>query len=145
MAGFIGKENHTIDDKGRLMIPVKFRKKFDPASGSEFFLMKMQEKSLELYERTAWEAVKKKLDGLSDFNPEERKLKMLIYGNLESVEIDKQGRIAVPKEFLEHTKITKDVTIIGADNKMIIWNPDLLREKLNEDEPQYETLTQRIL
>lgn len=127
------------------MIPVKFRKKFDPASGSEFFLMKMQEKSLELYERTAWEAVKKKLDGLSDFNPEERKLKMLIYGNLESVELDKQGRIAIPKEFLEHTKITKDVTIIGADNKMIIWNPDLLREKLNEDEPQYETLTQRIL
>lgn len=145
MAGFFGRENHTIDDKGRLMIPVKFRKKFDSVSGGTFFLMKMPEGSLELYERLSWEKVQQRLEELSDFNPEERKLKMLIYESLEELEIDKQGRIAIPKAFLEHTKITKDVVLIGANNKMIIWNPDLLRDNLNQAAPQYETLTQRLL
>lgn len=143
MPGFIGKEIHSIDEKGRLMIPVKFRRKLD-ADVAELVLMKHPEGCLELYEPKEWEEKEKALNDFSDFNPKDRMLVTFIYESLEQVDLDKQGRIAVPKEFLEHAKISKEVVIIGANKKMIIWEPERLRETLNQKAPDYETLTQRM-
>ncbi|NTW48339.1 MAG: division/cell wall cluster transcriptional repressor MraZ [Chlorobiales bacterium] len=143
MPGFIGKEIHSIDEKGRLMIPVKFRRKLD-ADVVELVLMKLPEGCLELYEPKAWEEKEKALNDFSNFNPKDRMLVTFIYESLEQVDLDKQGRIALPKEFLEHAKISKDVVIIGANKKMIIWEPERLRETLNQKAPDYETLTQRM-
>lgn len=145
MPGFIGKEIHSIDEKGRLMIPVKFRRKIElTEDDKDMIMMKMPEGSLELYEPAAWEEKEKSLNQFSDFNPKERMLVTFIYESLEKVELDKQGRIAIPKEFLEHAKISKEVVIIGANKKMIIWEPERLRETLNQKAPDYETLTQRV-
>ncbi|NTW49890.1 MAG: division/cell wall cluster transcriptional repressor MraZ [Chlorobiales bacterium] len=145
MPGFIGKEIHSIDEKSRLMIPVKFRRKIDlSGDDKDLVLMKMPEGSLELYEPEAWEEKEKNLSQFSDFNPKDRMLVTFIYESLEKVELDKQGRIVIPKEFLEHAKISKDVVIIGANKKMIIWEPERLRETLNQKAPDYETLTQRV-
>jgi len=150
MAGFIGKELHALDDKGRLMIPVRFRRDLfsgndqaasgAPAPGIYLYLMKVPDGSLELYEPDVWQRMKQALAGLSDFNPDERLLKTLIYESLDVVAVDRQGRIALSREFLEHAGITKDVVIVGADSKMIIWEPGRLSALLREHAERFSAL-----
>jgi MraZ protein len=154
MAGFIGKERHAVDEKGRLMIPVRFRRKFesvasacvgDAVSGhiEGLYIMKAPDRSIELYEPFIWAGMRASLSGLSDFNPEERLLKTLMYESLEMVELDRQGRVALSREFLEHAGITKDVVIIGADTKMIIWDPERLSALLQESAGRFALLAGR--
>ena len=154
MAGFIGKERHTVDEKGRLMIPARFRRRFgQPASSGNdellpghidaLYIMKAPDRSLELYEPFVWNHIRKTISALSDFNPEERLLKTLMYESLETVELDRQGRVALSREFLEHAGITKDVVIIGADTKMIIWDPDRLFVLLQESASRFASLAGR--
>ncbi len=141
MAGFIGKEQHAIDEKGRLMIPARFRKRLasvqdvrSPDSKQAlFYVMKAIDGSLELYEPHVWEDKEESLSALSDFNPEERMLKTLMYESLDSVEMDRQGRIALPREFMQHAGITKDVVIIGENSKMSLWSPESLEAVLREN------------
>ena len=154
MAGFIGKERHAVDEKGRLMIPARFRKRFGmgaeagvegKADGHSegLFIMKAPDRSLELYEPFIWADMGKTISALSDFNPEERLLKTLMYESLDTVDLDRQGRIALSREFLEHAGITKDVVIIGADTKMIIWEPDRLSALLQESAGRFASLAGR--
>jgi len=154
MAGFIGKEKHAVDEKGRLMIPVRFRRKFGQEASSGIgeaayentdglYIMKAPDRSLELYEPFIWNGIRKALSALSDFNPEERLLKTLMYESLETVEIDRQGRVALSREFLEHAGISKDVVIIGADTKMIIWDPERLAAVLEESAGRFVSLAGR--
>ena len=154
MAGFIGKERHAVDEKGRLMIPARFRRKFGKAAATDMedvasinieqlYIMKAPDGSLELYEPFIWSEMRKTISSLSDFNPEERLLKTLMYESLETVELDRQGRIALSREFLDHAGITKDVLIIGADTKMVVWEPQRLSALLHESADRFASLAGR--
>lgn len=154
MAGFIGKERHAVDEKGRLMIPARFRRKFGkaPSAGMEdlaashikqLYIMKAPDGSLEFYEPFIWSDMRKTLSSLSDFNPEERLLKTLMYESLETVDLDRQGRVALSREFLDHAGITKDVLIIGADTKMVVWEPQRLSVVLHESANRFASLAGR--
>ncbi len=148
MAGFIGKERHSIDEKGRLMIPARFRKRLGEEQDCSkklavLYVMKAVDGALELYEPAVWAEKEKSLLALSDFNPDERMLKTLMYESLDSVEIDRQGRIALPKDFMEHAAITKDVVIIGANVKMILWSPEKLSKVLKEGGSKFQALAGR--
>jgi len=154
MAGFIGKERHAVDEKGRLMIPARFRRKFEPLASAGaadkvslfvegLYILKAPDRSIELYEPFIWAGMRQSISGLSDFNPEERLLKTLMYESLETVELDRQGRVALSREFLEHAGITRDVVIIGADTKMIIWEPERLATLLQESAGRFASLAGR--
>ncbi len=148
MAGFIGKEQHSIDDKGRLMIPARFRKRLENSSKSSgkvaaLYVMKAVDGSLELYEPEVWAEKEKSLLTLSDFNPDERMLKTLMYESLDSVEMDRQGRIALPKDFMQHAAIEKEVIIIGANVKMILWSPEKLSTVLKNNVSRFQVLAGR--
>lgn len=159
MAGFIGKERHALDDKGRLMIPARFRRYLSAGgvavsdrpeedSGTVrheiyLYLMKAPDGSLELYEPDVWRHIKQALAELSDFNPDERLLKTMIYESLDVVFLDRQGRIALSREFLEHAGIARDVVIVGADSKMVIWEPERLAVLLREHSAEFSALAGR--
>jgi len=155
MAGFIGKEQHSIDEKGRLMIPARFRKRLDFFSGEKrsaalpedpasiLYVMKAIDGSLELYEPAVWEEKEKSLSALSDFNPDERMLKTLMYESVDCVEMDRQGRIALPKDFMRHADISREVTIIGANAKMILWSPEQLARIMRENGSRFPVLAGR--
>lgn len=151
MAGFIGKEQHSIDEKGRLMIPARFRKRLgqvqessnNAAATALLYVMKAVDGSVELYEPEIWEEKEKSLSKLSDFNPDQRMLKTLMYESLDSVDMDRHGRIALPKDFMQHAGITKEVIIIGANVKMILWSPEKLSAVLRENGTRFQVLADR--
>jgi len=146
MAGFIGKELHALDEKGRLMIPARFRRDFfsaTSASGIYLYLMKAPDGSLELYEPEIWQQMKRSLAGLSDFNPDERLLKTMLYESLDIVAVDRQGRIALSRESLDHAGIVKDALIMGADTKLVVWEPGRLRVLLQGNAERFSLLAGR--
>lgn len=155
MPGFIGKERHSIDEKGRLLIPARFRRRLllqagerVDASGREesvLYVMKAEDGSLELYEPDIWNEKEKRLLKLSDFNPDERLLTTLIYERLDHAELDRSGRIALSKDSLAHAGITKDVVIIGANIKMIIWEPERLSRLIEENSGRFALLAGRYV
>ncbi len=156
MSGFIGKEQHAIDDKGRLMIPARFRRrmtivpdeslKSSRGSASDaggLYVMKVPDGSLELYEPSVWAEKEQAIVRLSDFNPDERLLKTLLYESLDCVEMDRQGRIALSREFLQHAGISRDVVIVGANVKMILWAPEKLSKVVRDNASRFQVLAGR--
>ncbi|MBF0586092.1 division/cell wall cluster transcriptional repressor MraZ [Prosthecochloris sp. N3] len=146
MAGFIGKEQHSIDEKGRLMIPARFRRRMgEDSSGNPSFLyaMKVPDGSIELYEPHIWAEKERAIMKLSDFNPDERLLKTLLYESLDGVDVDRQGRIALSREFLQHAGIGKDVVIVGASLKLVLWSPDVLRKVVHDNASRFQVLAGR--
>ncbi|MCS6987941.1 MAG: division/cell wall cluster transcriptional repressor MraZ [Chloroherpetonaceae bacterium] len=146
MPNFRGTENYSIDDKGRLMIPASFRKKMTNQNpGALFVVFKTLQSSIELYEESEWAEVQKKIDALSEFNLNEKRLKTYYNANISETELDRQGRVLLPKRFLEACGIKSEVTIVGGGNKIEVWNPDKLNELLNAPIENLETLSERFI
>ncbi len=146
MPNFRGTENYSIDDKGRLMIPASFRKKMaNQNSGAVWVVFKTLQQSIELYEESEWAEVQKKIDALSEFNLNEKRLKTYYNANISETELDKQGRVLLPKKFLEACGIDKEVTIVGGGNKIEVWNPNKLNDLLNAPPESLETLSERFI
>lgn len=155
MPGFIGREQHTVDDKGRLLIPARFRRKFlrqkdepgaDKAKREELlYVFKADDGSLELYEPEIWNEKEQQLLKLSDFNPEERLLTTMIYARLDQLELDRSGRIALSREMLDHAGIEREAVVIGANAKMIVWNPLRLARLLEDNASSFARLANRYV
>jgi MraZ protein len=155
MPGFIGREQHAVDEKGRLLVPARFRRKIvlqgdglDATSGWQppvLYVMMADDGSLELYEPSVWAEKERQLLKLSDFNPEERLLTTLIYSRLEQAELDRSGRIALSRTMLEHAGIERDAVIIGANARMIVWEPGRLERLLREHSGRFAALAGRYV
>ncbi len=155
MPGFIGREQHIVDDKGRLLIPARFRRKFlrqkdEPAADTTkreelLYVFKADDGSLELYEPEIWNAKEQQLLKLSDFNPEERLLTTMIYARLDQLELDRSGRIALSREMLDHAGIEREAVVVGANAKMIVWNPLRLARLLEDNASSFARLANRYV
>ncbi|RXK87778.1 transcriptional regulator MraZ [Chlorobaculum sp. 24CR] len=155
MPGFIGREQHSVDEKGRLLIPARFRRKFllqednsgtgAPSRSPALYVFKADDGSLELYEPSVWNEKEQQLLKLSDFNPDERLLTTMIYARLDQTELDRSGRIALSREMLDHAGIVKDAVIIGANAKMVVWEPLRLETLLSDNAGRFAPLANRYI
>ena len=105
---FMGEYNHTIDAKGRLIVPSKFRE----ALGDTFVVTKGLDGCLFVYDNEEWQAFEEKLRSLPITNKEARQFARFFLAGAAEVEVDKQGRILVPNILREFAQISKDVVLI---------------------------------
>ena len=117
---FKGEYNHTIDDKGRLIIPVKFRDEL----GSEFVVTRGLDGCLFGYNNSEWEVFEEKLRGLPTTNKEARMFQRFMLSGAASVEVDKQGRILLPQNLRTFAHLEKDVVLIGVAGRIEIWDKE---------------------
>jgi len=118
---FKGEYNHTIDEKGRLIIPAKFREEL----GSEFVITRGLDGCLFGYNNTEWEVFEAKLRALPLTNKDARAFQRYMLAGAASVEIDKQGRILLPQNLRTFAGLEKDVVLIGVAGRIEIWNKDI--------------------
>ncbi|MBN1154616.1 division/cell wall cluster transcriptional repressor MraZ [candidate division KSB1 bacterium] len=126
MALLIGEYKYAIDDKGRINIPSRFRKSLGGDSESTFIITKGKEedKCLDVYSYDVFEKkIVTKLNEFSESDAAQRYYTSLKGSNSHEAPIDKQGRITIPQKLLEYSQITKDVLIIGAINRIELWDP----------------------
>lgn len=117
---FMGEYNHTIDAKGRLIIPAKFRE----VLGDEFVVTKGMDGCLFVFDNSEWQAFAEKLRSLPMIDKEVRQFTRFFLAGAASVEADKQGRILLPSVLRDFAGITKDTVLIGVGSRIEIWSKD---------------------
>lgn len=116
---FMGEYNHTIDAKGRLIVPAKFREQL----GEAFVITNGNDGCLNIYTNEDWEAFLEKLALLPN-NRDKREIVRAFVSKANTVEVDKQGRILVPPALREHAGLEKDVVLAGVIDKIEVWDKD---------------------
>ncbi len=117
---FMGEYNHTIDAKGRLIIPSKFRE----VLGDEFVVTKGMDGCLFVYDFSEWQVFAEKLRTLPMMDKDARQFTRFFLAGAATVEVDKQGRILLPAVLREFADITKDAVLIGVGSRIEIWSKD---------------------
>lgn len=117
---FMSEYNHTIDAKGRLIIPSKFRE----VLGEEFVVSKGMDGCLFVYANDDWDAFEQKLTSLPLINKEARQFARFFLAGAAQVELDKQGRILLPAALREFAGLDKDVVLVGVGSRIEIWSKD---------------------
>lgn len=117
---FMGEYNHTVDAKGRLIVPSKFREQL----GDEFVVTKGLDGCLFVYENTEWKILEEKLKNLPLTNANARKITRFFLAGATLCEVDKQGRILLPAVLREFVKIEKDAVMVGVGNRIEIWSKE---------------------
>lgn len=117
---FKGEYSHTIDAKGRLIVPSKLRE----ALGESFVVTKGLDGCLFVYDETEWAAFEEKLKQLPMTHRDTRKFVRFFLSGACDVELDKQGRILLPASLREFASLTKDVVFLGMGSRVEIWSKE---------------------
>ena len=115
---FMGEYNHSIDAKGRLIIPSKFRDML----GDEFVVTKGLEGCLFVFEKYEFESFMDKLNEKSDLEAKVRKIKRFFISGAQEMEPDKQGRMLVPPTLREYAGLKSKVVFAGVGGHIEIWD-----------------------
>ncbi len=127
---FMGEYNHTIDAKGRLIIPSKFRELL----GEESVMTKGLDGCLFIFPMNEWEAFEKKLRALPLTNKDARTFSRFFVSGAAVCELDKQGRILVPQTLREFAGLDKDVVLTGNLERIEVWSKEKWSENSNYDD-----------
>lgn len=133
---FIGNIEAKVDAKGRLFIPVQFRKQLQTSS-EEILIMRKDvfENCLKLYPQGVWdEEIKLLQNKLKKFNKQHEQIFRQFVSDVEIITPDSNGRILIPKRYLMLAKIKNDVRFIGLDNKIEIWAKEKIEESFMDAE-----------
>lgn len=115
---FLGEFQHTVDQKGRLAIPAKFREEL--ADGA--VVTRGLDKCLVIYPRNEWEGLAEKVSQLPQTQPNVRTLSRLLFSGAVDVSLDSQGRTILPQYLREYAGITANVAVIGLFQRVEVWN-----------------------
>lgn len=138
---FIGEYEHTLDSKGRLTMPAKFRAAF----GSTFIATRGLDQSLFIYTELQWELVAKNVKNLSLTERNARALARLFFSGATALTLDKQGRMVLPNYLLHYAKLTTACTIIGVGTRVEVWSTELWQSYYEVASTQLDGLTEDIL
>ncbi len=137
---FIGEFHHTLDDKGRLAIPVKFR--VDLAAGA--VITRGLDRSLFLYPKTDWEKLATKLANLPLGQADTRAFARLMLAGAMEVEIDKSGRVTIPEYLRIYAGVTKNVVVTGLFERLEIWDEQAWSQYAANTERDSNAIAERL-
>lgn len=115
---FMGEYNHTIDSKGRLIVPSRFR----DSLGDNFVVTKGLDGCLLIYGNPEWTAFEEQLKTLPTSQKATRQFVRFFLAGACEAEVDKQGRILLPQNLREFAKLDKDVVLVGVGKNIEIWD-----------------------
>jgi MraZ protein len=119
---FRGINPLSLDNKGRFMMPAKYRDSLDESYAGHLIMTIDRDRCLLLYPLPVWEGVEQKLIQLSSTHPQARSLKRLLLGHAEECRMDGQGRILISPPLRDFAHLEKRAVLIGQGNKFEIWD-----------------------
>jgi len=137
---FMGEYNHTIDTKGRLIIPSKFRE----GLGEEFVVTKGLDGCLFVFSNEEWQEFEMKLKALPLTNKSARQFARFFVAGATPCELDKQGRILLPGPLREYAGLDKDVVLTGMLNRIEIWSKQKWDENNSLDDVDMDEIAEQM-
>lgn len=138
---FMGEFQHQLDAKGRMIMPAKFREELT----EHFVITRGLDKCLFGYTLTEWAAIEEKLKALPLTRRDARKFMRMFFSGAVEVEMDKQGRINIPKHLMEYAGLSKEATVIGVSSRIEIWDRKLWSDFYEETEEEFETIAEELI
>jgi MraZ protein len=136
---FSGEYEHTLDEKGRLIIPAKFRAGL--AQGS--FITRGMDGCLFIFPPNAWKDLSEKVGNLPINEAHARLFSRMIFSGTEC-KLDRQGRILLPPSLREHAEIENEVVVIGVNSRLEIWSKKRWQEQTTRMEEESSSIGEQL-
>ena len=121
---FRGSSPITLDAKGRMAVPAKYRERLRDCSGGRLVVTVSRDPCLLIYPLPEWENVEARVQALSSMDPQVARFKRLLLGRAEDLDMDGQGRVLIPARLREGVQLDRQVTLVGVVNKFELWAQD---------------------
>jgi MraZ protein len=119
---FRGSNNLTLDSKGRMVMPTRYRERLHERCGGNLVVTVDKDECLLIYPMPDWEELERKLMRLPSLNPRARRLQRLMVGHATELELDGQGRVLLPPSLRQFGGLTRDATLIGQGLHFELWD-----------------------
>jgi MraZ protein len=132
-ARFFGRHEHSLDVKGRVILPARFRREFD----SHAYLSQFHDRCLALWTPEEFERQMEEMESAQDDSRDERNAARYWAANSAEVELDKQGRLPIPNYLRDFARLEGAVLVNGAINRVELWNPDEWERRMQSSEQRW--------
>lgn len=141
MGMFMGEYHHSIDNKGRMIVPSKFRDEL----GEMFIITRGLDQCLFGYPISEWELIEEKLKGLPLTKKDARAFTRFFFSGATESELDKQGRINIPAPLLQYAKLEKECVILGVSNRIEIWSKQIWEDYFLQSEESFAEIAENMI
>lgn len=138
---FMGEYHHSIDVKGRLIVPSKFRDDL----GEMFIITRGLDQCLFGYPLSEWGLLEEKLKGLPLTKKDARAFTRFFFSGATESELDKQGRINIPAPLLQYAKLEKECVILGVSNRIEIWSKQIWEDYFVQSEESFAEIAENMI
>jgi MraZ protein len=137
----MGEYHHSIDNKGRLIVPAKFREDL----GEMFIITRGLDQCLFGYPLSEWKILEEKLKGLPLTKKDARAFTRFFFSGATESELDKQGRVNLPAPLLQYAKLEKDCVILGVSNRIEIWSEKIWEDYFVQSEESFTEIAENMI
>ena len=142
---FYGEYEHTIDRKGRLIIPAKCRQALEDHDVKRLFLTRGLDGCLFLFPESEWRLAENRFKQIPFTKAEGRKFNRLFFSGAAEVIVDGLGRMLVPKTLKDFAEIKEDVVIVGVSNRMEVWAKEKWKAFYESSRQGFEGVAERVM
>lgn len=137
----MGEYQHSLDEKGRMIIPAKFR----DALGPTFVVTRGLDHCLFVYPMSEWTVMEQKLKTLSLMKSDARAFTRFFFSGAVECELDKQGRVNIPNNLREHAKLEKDCVVIGVSTRVEVWSKEAWEVYSRQSEDSFNEIAEKLV
>jgi MraZ protein len=138
---FMGEYQHSLDNKGRLIIPARFRERL----GESLIVTRGLDHCLFGYPLDEWKNLEEKLKALPMTQADSRAFVRFFFSGAIECELDKQGRIMLPQSLREYAQMEKEIVAVGVSTRIELWSLPLWNEYVAKASESYEVLAEKIV
>lgn len=132
MQKFRGVSNLSLDAKGRIVLPARYRERLLEICESQLIVtIDTDQPCLLIYPLPEWEQIEEKIEALPSFNPTTRRIQRLLIGHATEVEVDANGRMLLSNPLRDYARLGKKVVLIGQGKKFELWDETLWSERMD--------------
>ncbi len=142
---FYGEHEHTIDRKGRLIIPSRFREVMKEHYTERFVSTRGLDRCLFLFPEDEWRIQEGKFRALSFTKQEARRFNRFYFSGASELTCDRQGRVLIPGYLKEYAGIKRDVVLVGVSNRIEIWDKEEWKKFYEQFKENYEQIAEKLL
>jgi MraZ protein len=142
---FYGEYLHSIDRKGRLILPSKFREVSKNNFIEKFFVTRGLDKCLFMFSEEEWKSQENKFKSVSFTKQESRVFNRIYFSGAVDVAADKQGRILIPQYLKDFAEIKREVVIVGVSNRIEIWAKEKWQEFYKNWRSSFEEISEKLI
>lgn len=138
---FMGEYHHTVDEKGRMIIPAKFREDL----GSNFVITRGLDQCLFVYPEIEWKQLEEKLKVLPFTKKDARAFTRFFFSGATECELDKQGRVNISAPLRQFAQLEKECIVIGVSNRVEVWSKSMWEEYFAKSEESFSEIAEGIV